>query len=356
MRLSTIARAFAPVGIVLMSLFPSAESAESPTSDPPVKPPHAQEKEDDEAADKANWNLSARTMGGKQFWTDELIHDGWRIQRNVLSRHYRLLDPTDARRAWGSWEKCRESWLTLKEQEHVPPLKKRVVVVLHGLGRTRGAMEGIAEYLAHHGDYSALCMSYASTRATIGDHAESLARVIDNLDGVEEINFLAHSMGNLVIRHYFGDRQASADSAGLDSRIRRFVMLAPPNNGTQLAERFQKNSAFRLIFGKSGQELGRDWETVEKRLATPPCPFGIIAGGAVDGSDRNPLLVGDDDMVVSVAETRLAGAADFIVVPAVHTLIMDDPRVRDFTLNFLKYGFFVSADRRQPIPAEDPRE
>ena len=32
------------------------------------------------------------TMGGKQFWADELFFHQWRIQRNVLTGHYRLLD------------------------------------------------------------------------------------------------------------------------------------------------------------------------------------------------------------------------------------------------------------------------
>ena len=61
-----------------------------------------------------NWNLLARTLGGKQFWTDELVHGSWRIQRNVLSDHYRLLDPNNTRRAWGSWEHCHREWQALR--------------------------------------------------------------------------------------------------------------------------------------------------------------------------------------------------------------------------------------------------
>jgi pimeloyl-ACP methyl ester carboxylesterase len=305
----------------------------------------------DEKDDKINWNVATRTLGGKQFWTDEFIHGGWRIQKNVLTKHYRLLDAKNTRRGWGSWENCRDVWSKLKEQEDVPPLKEKVVIVLHGLGRTRGAMEGISKYLADKGDYSALTVSYASTRATIGDHAQALARIIENLEGVAEINFVAHSMGNLVIRHYLGDQLAAEAGSGVDSRVHRIVMIAPPNNGANLAERFKKNPLFRLVFGKSGQQLGKNWETTRKRLATPPCQFGIIAGGADDGSGRNPLLEGNDDLVVSVDETRLVGATDFIVVPAIHTIMMDDAQVREYTLRFLQHGHFVSEDERQPILA-----
>ena len=61
-----------------------------------------------------NWKFG--TLGGKQFWTDELIHGGWRIQRNVLSGHFRLLDADNQRRAWGSWEGCHEQWRDLAQE------------------------------------------------------------------------------------------------------------------------------------------------------------------------------------------------------------------------------------------------
>ena len=35
-------------------------------------------------------------------WTDELLFDQWRIQRNVYTGNYRLLDESDVRQAWGT--------------------------------------------------------------------------------------------------------------------------------------------------------------------------------------------------------------------------------------------------------------
>lgn len=39
-----------------------------------------------------------RTMGGKIWWTTEEEAGGWRIQRNIISGHYRLLDNENCRR------------------------------------------------------------------------------------------------------------------------------------------------------------------------------------------------------------------------------------------------------------------
>ncbi len=129
-------------------------------------------------------------------------------------------------------------------------------------------------------------------------------------------------------------------------------MLAPPNQGASLAERFQYDPVFRVAFGTGGQQFTQQWERLQERLATPSCPFGIIAGGAVDGGGRNPMLEGDDDMVVTVEETRLPGAADFVIVPAVHTYIMDDARVHEYTLRFLRHGYFIAEEVREPIKVE----
>jgi pimeloyl-ACP methyl ester carboxylesterase len=298
-----------------------------------------------------DFNFRMPTFGGKQFWSDELVHGGWRIQRNAWSNHYRLLDPDNNRLTWGSWEHCHQRWIQLKRERGIPPLRPKVVIVLHGLGRSRASMEGLAEYLERHGAFSALNVSYASTRVPIGDDARSLGKVIEHLEGVKEIHFVAHSMGNLVIRHWMHN-QLEGEEKRLDPRVGRFVMLAPPNQGASLAERFRNNPLFKLIFGAGGKQFTQDWDELQTQLATPPGDFGIIAGGGGDEDGNSPLLEGDDDMIVTVEETRLPGAADFLVVPALHTFIMDDPGVQEYTLRFLQYGHFISAQRRQPIPAE----
>ncbi len=297
-------------------------------------------------------NVEGPTFGGMQFWTDELIFHGWRIQRHTWTTHYRLLDDQDYRRAWGSFDHCRQRLEVFKQELKLPPLQGKVVVVLHGLIRSRQSMAGIGEYLQRHGEYTALNFSYASTRNELQQHADSLASVVAHLGPeVTEINFVAHSLGNLVIRHYLGDQTKLDQDQVPDPRIKRIVMLAPPNNGAAFARKFADNGIFQAIWGKSGGELANQWETLQPRLATPSSEFAIIAGGKGEAAGNNPLLAGDDDFVVSVEETRLPGAHDFIVVPALHGLIMDDPLVREYTLRFLWHGYLVSADERQPIPA-----
>ena len=298
-------------------------------------------------------NVDTPTFGGKQFWTDEFIYHDWRIQRQVLSSHYRLLDPENVRRAWGTFDQCDAEFARLKVERKLPPLKPRVVIVLHGLVRSRESMGNLCRYLETNGDFSVLNVSYASSREKVADHAKALARIVERLDGVQEINFVAHSLGNLVIRHYVGDSIESTASHCHDPRIKRIVMLAPPNQGTNMALRFKNNVLFQAVWGESGRELAETWPVLEPRLACPKCEFGVIAGGKRDENGFSPLLEGDDDFVVSVEETKLVGARDFAVLPVVHGAIMESREVHEQTLRFLDHGYFVSEQSRVPLRGDD---
>ena len=154
-----------------------------------------------------------------------------------------------------------------------------------------------------------------------------------------------------------GDEIERTEGHRADPRIKRIVMLAPPNNGAKLAQLLADNKLFKSIAGPTGAELGPHWAELEKHLAIPTCEFGIIAGGRDeahsdgkgDEHGRNPLLQGDDDLIVAVPETKLPGASDFLVLPALHAFMMDEPKVQEATLSFLLHGYFESADRRHPL-------
>ena len=128
------------------------------------------------------------------------------------------------------------------------------------------------------------------------------------------------------------------------------VMLGPPNQGAEMARAFADVRLFHMVAGASASQLSREWDDLEQKLTTPSCEFGIIAGGRGTVKGYNPLLGVDNDMVVTVESTRLPGAADFAVLPVLHTLMMDDPTVQQYTLHFLRSGSFVSEAQRQPIP------
>jgi pimeloyl-ACP methyl ester carboxylesterase len=294
--------------------------------------------------------VTNRTLDGTQFWSDHFVHGDWRIQQHIHIQRCRLLDPADVRRAHGTFDTCLQTFQQLREGGQTVAPAPHVVLVLHGLGRSRKSMDGMVGYLRENSEYRVLSVSYASTRAEIGVHAASLANVIKSLEGVEEISFVAHSMGNLVIRHYLADVMSDESRREELARVRRIVMLAPPNQGAALADRFLRNPIVCAVWGVSGGEIA-NWQELAPRLAGAVRSVGIIAGGTGRSLGRNPLIPGDDDFVVAVSETRLPGAQDFVVLPTLHAVIMDHPRVQEYTMRFLEYGFFVSESARTPVLA-----
>lgn len=284
-----------------------------------------------------SFNVKLKTLGGKQFWTDIRNCGGWRIQRNAVTRHYRLIDPGNYRHCWGDQGKC-EQFLEQKiaAGDAVFPAG-RVVIVLHGLIRATASMCRLGRYLDEHSSMTAVDFEYASTRRPIAEHAQALKSVVNQLGkDVREINFVGHSMGNIVVRHLIGDLQRDEDPHRVLDRCRSMVMLGPPNQGAAIARRLAPTGLYGIVTGKGGLELGPEWGAFVGGLATPPFPFAIIAGDLSRSGIRNPLLDGSGDFVVSLQEARLEGAETFKTFPVLHSFLMNDQTVIEQTVKFIQ--------------------
>ncbi len=288
------------------------------------------------------------TFGGKQFWGDEYFYREYRIQHHVLTSQFRLLDDQDRRHAAGSFDDCRRALQRIVGPEKMTPMRGTAVLVLHGLGRSRACMEPLCDRLRRETGWWVFNIGYPSTRCEIAAHAQVLAQILESLPEIEEIHIVAHSMGNIVVRHYLGDCGAAGSTRRVDPRIRRMVMLGPPNHGSLLATLLAENELFAVLLGTPGQQLGRQWAQLEPRLAVPRFEFAVIAGGLGDSQGFNALLPGDDDGIVAVDSTRLSGSRDFLVLPVYHTFLVDDARVMQYTLNFLLKGQFSTPGQRRP--------
>ncbi len=143
-----------------------------------------------------NPNLALSTLGGTQLWADEHLRGEWRIQRHVWSGHYRLLDGQDVRHAWGSYANCLGELTKRKVAVH---RNRHLVLLVHGIGRGPATFGHLPDKLRKAG-LEARAISYPSTRGSIEDHAAQLERLLQRLDGVDEVSFVTHSMGGIIVR------------------------------------------------------------------------------------------------------------------------------------------------------------
>ena len=277
-------------------------------------------------------NLALPTLGGLQMWTDLRVAHEWRLQQHAWTGHTRLLDPAGVRRCWGGAAACEAAMETMAPAPGTAP----VVVLVHGLGRSRESLETMAEALRAAG-WRAERFEYASTRAALEDHAAALTGVLNGLAADmpagerRSVSFVTHSLGALVVR-------AALDPAydwQQNLAPQRAVFLAPPNQGSALAETIWDLAPARWLLGGGGAAAV---PPAPQMLPIPDFPFAVIAGVRDTSGGFNPLVPGDDDGVVGVAETWLAGAAAWQEVAALHTFIADDDAAIAATLAFLAGG------------------
>lgn len=250
---------------------------------------------------------------GTQLWADVVWHDGWRVQRRFDDREHRLVDPRGRVIVRGDAGSCEHA---LAEQAPEGAPHNHLVVLLHGLGRTRRALMRMDRALTDAG-LSTARLDYPSTRRPIEAHAATLASLLDRLPSTKRLSFVTHSLGGLIVRALFEVNAPWRD------RIHRIVMLAPPNRGASLARSLDRGGLLRNILGPSYAQIA---EGFAERLPTPDVSFAIYAGDA-------PGVPGDG--LLTVDETRLEGAAAHEVVPALHTFIMNHPAVLSGTARFL---------------------
>ena len=277
--------------------------------------------------------LAMPTLGGKQLWGDCFVFEGFRIQRNFITGHHRLIDPQLRRRGRGTYDDCRGRFERMRERDGLKRSSTHLVVLLHGIFRAAEGWRPMARALNVAG-YATAAITYPSTRRGLELHADQVEEVLEASDDIETVSFVTHSMGGLVAREVLGR------SGGWRNRIavNRLVMIATPNKGAAIADILVHLKPFREIAGPAASQLTTEYVDL---LAHPSCPFGVVAGVRGDGKGYNPLLPGDDDMTVSAASALLEGAEDSLVVPgAVHTFIQQTPEVVRATVRYLSSGKF----------------
>ncbi len=290
------------------------------------------------------WMRWPPTLGGNRFWTDQFHFRQFRIQKNVLTGCYRLLDGRNRLRRRGSYLSCRRALEEIRDTDQLADISERVLVLVHGLGRTAKSMEKLSGYFSDRG-FLVVNFEYASTQGNLAEHAMAFHHVIQSLGSVPELYFVGHSMGNIVFRKYLMDHVSKTN----DPPWKASVMLAPPSHGSYVARVLKPTLLFGLLLGRCALSLAGRGDQLSTELATPAHRFGIIAGKY----NLNPLFRSDNDMVVSVSETRLLGAHDFKVLKGMHTTLMAQPAVSSMIDRFFEFGFFETEGLRCPLHSGD---
>jgi len=208
--------------------------------------------------------------------------------------------------------------------------RAEAVILVHGLFMTGWDMTVLRRRLLRIG-FTTHQFSYPSTRFEPLRNAQDLKNFTDRIDA-PVIHFVAHSLGGLVVRHFFHESPPR--------RPGRIVTLATPHQGSRAAAKLALTACGRAVLRKSLEQglLGDlpAWNGQRE--------IGAVAGSASIGLGR---LFADiakpNDGTVAVSEALLPNATDNVVLPVAHFGMLLSHRVAKEVGFFLRHGRFKHA-------------
>jgi len=181
-------------------------------------------------------------------------------------------------------------------------------ILVHGMGRSPLSLLLLAKRLRSFGIGVDL-FGYSTLRP----FAVSLNRLVNRVLELDEPFILVgHSLGCVLIR---------ASLPRLRRRPSACFFLAPPNRVPRAARLFGRNRLSQLLTGGSGRLLSDD--DFMAGLPVPECPVRVYAGTAGYTGRLSPFRYEPNDGILAVSETVLSPSNAPVLVPVLHTFIMN---------------------------------
>lgn len=211
------------------------------------------------------------------------------------------------------------------------------VVLLHGLGRSGASMVRLERALTASG-FRVVNLSYDSRTIPLETLARDWlpAQLRTNVsDPATRLHFVTHSMGGILLRLYLREHP--------EARVHRVVMIAPPNQGSEVSARLKNFPPFRWLTGVNGVRLDPAPASLPRALGPWPGTrgeLGVIAGNFSFNPIFSAWLGGPDDGKVAVTSTHLTGETAHIVLPYSHTWLPARAETAKRAVRFLRNGNF----------------
>ena len=274
------------------------------------------------------------TFGGGHFWEDVFFYQKWRIQRNYVTKSYRLLDNWDIRRKSGTFEECRKAFVTYIDAYEIPRQKGHMIIMLHGLGQSKNIFKPLWR-AALAENFMAAAVNYPSTQKDADGHVKQLNFFLNHLEDVSKISFVSYGAGNILLQKLFESKAEWQEKI----LIGRAVEVCPRVYASSLFEKIAKNSFLSFFTGPMIKDL------MPKNLKKTPPLTAIEAGIVLSARPWYEKLLNfltySSEKDFSYDELkRDTHVKEVIEFETSYHNIFKSYRVRGAVMNFLKKGTF----------------
>ena len=201
------------------------------------------------------------------------------------------------------------------------------VVLIHGIWMNGIEMFRLRQRLTQAG-YECHLFKYKSIKCSPEENAEHLYNFQRSINA-PVVHFVCHSLGGLVLLHLFDKH--------IVEKTGRVVFLGVPVNGSEVARRLSNTMMTRWVVGKSiehgllgDRPMWKKWRDLGVISGDFPLGVGLVFGGP-------PL---PHDGTVSVEETYLGGATDYLTLNTTHLGLLYSERAAMQVITFLRAGKF----------------
>lgn len=199
---------------------------------------------------------------------------------------------------------------------------REVVVVLHGFGGSSRWTTLLCRRISRSGR-RIVNWGYSSWRHSIDTSAGRLVETVNELhadDTVEQIHFVAYSMGSIICRTALIARRDF-------EKLGRVVMLGPPNRGSHVA------TFFKPLVGRFVPAVRELCAGPESFVNGLPRLHGVQVG----------IIAAQRDRIVRYDNTHLPCQREHVLVRGGHTGLLFSREVARMALDFVESGTFAAA-------------
>lgn len=208
------------------------------------------------------------------------------------------------------------------------------IYLIHGYGGIGIEMKEIQKSIDKKG-FNSEIFSYPSLTEDVDSVGISLFMKIQR-ENYDTVSFVTHSMGALVVRSLY----EHIDSLSTFPFIHRIVMIAPPNNGSPVADFFAQFSFVKHIIGPNINNLTTNPNSGAGKYPIPKCEVGLIAGSFTKERGYNIFVKGDNDGVLIPEQTKIGIEKDVAFIKSSHVGLLYNKTVIKYVNSFLIAGKF----------------
>lgn len=212
------------------------------------------------------------------------------------------------------------------------------VYLIHGYGGLGIELKEIQKAIEKEGFVSEI-YTYPSLVKDVDSVGNTLFYKIQK-ENYDTVSFVTHSLGALVVRSMY----EHLDSLTSFPFIHRIVMIAPPNNGSPVADFFAQFSFVKHIIGPNINNITTNPLTGAGKYPIPTCEVGLIAGSYGRKRGFNIFVKGDNDGVLIPEKTKMGIEKDVAFVKSWHVGLLYNKTVKKYVISFLINGIFKQVE------------